>query len=86
MSIEEAIEVLEQDIPNEHDKDLVEAMNMAINLFKAIIESCKIETMVYELKVEPIKPYRKCFTPYNGDYCNAIIMLNEEESEKEDAD
>lgn len=35
MTNEEAIEVIEQDIPCEHDTDLIEALNMAIAALKA---------------------------------------------------
>ena len=39
MTNEEAIEVIEQDIPCEHDTDLIEALNMAIAALKA--EPCE---------------------------------------------
>ena len=39
MTNEEAIEVIEQDIPCEHDTDLIEALNMAITALKA--EPCE---------------------------------------------
>ena len=34
MTREEAIEVIEQDIPCEHDRDLIEALDMAISALK----------------------------------------------------
>lgn len=36
MTREEAIEVISQDIPCEHDTDLIEALNMAINALENI--------------------------------------------------
>ena len=42
MTREEAIEVIQQDIPCEHDKDLIEALDMAISALSAI-EDIKAE-------------------------------------------
>lgn len=43
MTREEAIEVIEQDIPCEHDRDLIEALDMAISALKNIE---KIQTII----------------------------------------
>lgn len=43
MTREEAIEVIEQDIPCEYDKDLIEALDMAI---KALDKCDRIEKII----------------------------------------
>lgn len=47
MTREEAIEVIEQDIPCEHDRDLIEALDMAISALKP---TCKIDESNFSME------------------------------------
>jgi len=60
MTNEEAIEVIEQDIPCEYDTDLIEALNMAIAALKAEpCEDCVSREFMYKLGA-------KCIAVRNG--------------------
>lgn len=54
MTREEAIEVIEQDIPCEYDKDLIEALDMAI---KALDKCDRIEKIINSYDADFIANY-----------------------------
>ena len=67
MTKEEAIEVISQDIPCEHDADLIEALKMAIKALEQ--EPC--EDAVSRQAVDEIK---ELMTDINGDTVYAVRM------------
>ena len=52
MTIEEAKEVIEQDIPCEYDSDLIDALNMAI---KSLEEWEKVQQEMEDYKYIPVR-------------------------------
>lgn len=80
MTREEAIEVIEQDIPCEHDRDLIEALDMAISALKGgwiPIEEREPDNVHERVYVTQLVPKSPCKPNGTTVYITRFIDLHE---------